>query len=220
MRPLRRRRLPTVRRMSARAARGSATAEGAIAQPARIRREPQAFKTARALRPGAGIVARLEAQRPARVRTQSLGHDWRIHMAKLRTPANVLALTGAFRHNPSRTRQDAEGNRRLNRRRPKHLPAEFGEAWDHIVSRLPKVALFSCDELTIECACMLLTAFRESRDLKVARELRGWLGELGFSPRARTHLVAAPPTKRPGADDPLARVLPLNGQPVPFPDAP
>src|SRR5687768_2832665 len=121
-------------------------------------------------------------------------------MAKLRTPANVLALAGAYRHNPSRRREDPVGNRPLNPRRPKHLPVEYEAAWRDIVSRLPKVALFSCDELTIECACMLLTSFRESRDLKVARELRGWLGELGFSPRARTHLVAAAPTRRSSAD--------------------
>ena len=36
-------------------------------------------------------------------------------MARLRTPAKVLQLAGAYRHNPARTRRDAEGNRAQRR---------------------------------------------------------------------------------------------------------
>jgi hypothetical protein len=75
------------------------------------------------------------------------------------------------------------------------LPVECEVAWRQIVSRLPQVAVYSCDELAVEVAARLLTDWRSTADVRVARELRSWLVELGFSPRARTNLATAGPSR-------------------------
>ena len=124
-----------------------------------------------------------------------------------REPAEVLALRGSFKRNPRRTRRDAAGNAPLSRHAPAHLPADCQTAWEQIVERLPLVAIYSADEFCVEIAATLLTHWRESRDLKVVRELRAYLVELGLSPKARTHLVAVPPAKPSDKEKPWAEFL-------------
>jgi hypothetical protein len=116
-------------------------------------------------------------------------------MARPRTPAAVLELRGSFRKDPQRRRIDAEGNRPLNPRRPRHLPPECGPAWTQIVRSMPRISTFDCDGIAIETAARLLTTWRSTGDLRTARELRAWLVVLGFSPRARTHLAALAPER-------------------------
>ena len=114
-------------------------------------------------------------------------------MPKPRTPANVLELRGAFRKDPQRRRTDARGVDPFNTEPPVTLPQEAVAAWHELVTRLPTAQWFSCDEHTLEVCAALLAKFRTSADLKVATELRAWLGKAGLTPTDRLKLTPAAP---------------------------
>lgn len=124
-------------------------------------------------------------------------------MARPRTPAKILELRGAFVAHPERHRVDAEGVAPFNREPPAHLPSECTRAWRWIVERLPNVTLYSTDEIAVEIAARLLAQYWLSGDLGALKELRAWLGKLGFSPQDRARLPAAPTLPASGGFDDL-----------------
>lgn len=124
-------------------------------------------------------------------------------MVRPRTPAKLLELRGAFVAHPERRRVDAEGVAPFNREPPAHLPAECTRAWRWITDRLPKVALYSTDEIAVEIAARLLAQYWLGGDMSVLKELRAWLGPLGFTPRDRCNLPSSPTTAQPSAFDDL-----------------
>lgn len=120
-------------------------------------------------------------------------------MARPRTPSNVLELRGAFKNHPARKRKDAEGAGPFDQAPPTHLPAAIAPAWKYLVARLPKAALTSSDEVAVEAAAWCLAGVWQLADmggpinpgfLKLAAELRQWLGKLGMTPVDRTRIAA------------------------------
>jgi hypothetical protein len=116
-------------------------------------------------------------------------------MARPRKPANVLEFNGAFKKDPARRRKDAEGGGPFCPQLPAHLPQDVERAWYYLVARLPRVALYNSDEVAVEIAAKLLTAFWATNDLEVVKELRQWLGKLGMTPGDRTKIPAQAPTE-------------------------
>jgi len=114
-------------------------------------------------------------------------------MARPRQPAKILDLRGAFAKNPARRREDAEGDKPFNSDPPAHLPEGAVRAWRYVVERLPKVAMFNCDEIAVEIAATLLAQFWLSRDIDTLKELRQWLAKLGMTPVDRTKIPPADP---------------------------
>lgn len=123
-------------------------------------------------------------------------------MARPRTPSNVLELRGAFDRHPERQRKDARGAGPFQSEPPEHLPQTALRAWRWIVDRLPAVAVYSTDEIAVEIAARLLAGWWETGDLATLRELRPWLGKLGFTPQDRANLPSAGPTIR---ENPFSR---------------
>ena len=116
-------------------------------------------------------------------------------MARPRTPSNILKLRGAFETHPERTREDAPGSAPFSLEPPQHLPQECVRAWRYIAERLPKVVLYSADELAVEVAARQLTIYWLTGDKDAEKALRHWLAKLGFSPVDRTRLTPAPNVK-------------------------
>ena len=114
-------------------------------------------------------------------------------MGRPRTPSNVLELRGAFKKNPARRRKDAEGAAPFCEQPPPHLPAGAVPAWNYIASRLPRISLYSCDEIAVEVAARLLAAYWLNGDLKIQSELRLWLAKLGMTPGDRTKIPPKEP---------------------------
>jgi phage terminase small subunit len=117
-------------------------------------------------------------------------------MARPRTPATILNLRGAFDKDPQRKREDAEGAGPFETDPPTHLAQEVVPAWRYIVSRLPKVALSSSDEIAVEMAARLLAWYWLTGSLDHAKELRQWLAQLGMTPAARTKIPPAKPGEK------------------------
>ena len=113
-------------------------------------------------------------------------------MSRQRVPAKILELRGAFKAHPERRRQDAEGAGAFDPQPPAHLPAAVVPAWQYIVARLPKVAVYESDAVTVEMAARLLAQCWLSPDVGALRELRQWLSALGMSPQSRTKIPPAP----------------------------
>lgn len=112
-------------------------------------------------------------------------------MGRPKTPSNVLELRGSFKKNPHRTRKDAEGAGEFNAEPPTHMPQEAVPAWNWLVERLPRVTLYNTDEVSVEIAARLLARYWLTQEVSTLKELRAWLMELGFSPKARTNLPPA-----------------------------
>jgi phage terminase small subunit len=121
-----------------------------------------------------------------------------------------LELRGAFQTHPERRRTDAEGAAPFDREPPQHLPQECTRAWRWIVERLPRVALYSTDEIAVEISARLLAKYWLAGELDALKELRQWLGKLGFTPQDRAQLPGVPPERRPNPFDALKS---LDGEP-------
>jgi hypothetical protein len=117
-------------------------------------------------------------------------------MSRPRTPSNILQLRGSFAAHPERKRSDPPGGAPFNERPPEHLPRDAVPAWNWIVARLPRVAVYNTDEIAVEVAACLLSRWWAGGQLDTLKELRFWLGKLGFSPQDRTHLAEAPKAPR------------------------
>lgn len=116
-------------------------------------------------------------------------------MGRPRTPSNVLELRGAFKKNPARRRKDAEGSAPFCENPPAHLPQGAVPAWNYLVSRLPRIALYNCDEIAVEIAARQLAGYWLTGDPDTVKELRQWLAKLGMFPVDRAKL----PSKEPEA---------------------
>lgn len=120
-------------------------------------------------------------------------------MGRPRTPSNVLELRGAFKKNPARRRKDPEGSAPFCENPPQHLPQGAVPAWNYLVARLPRIALYNCDEIAVELAARQLAAYWLTGDQDALKELRQWLAKLGMFPVDRAKL---PPTEPESAKDP------------------
>lgn len=109
-------------------------------------------------------------------------------MARPRKPTNVLELTGAFKKNPQRSRQDAEAAGELTAP-PDHINGAVLHAWNEIVRYAPLSVLTESDRLSIELAANLLAQFREDpvefTAAKLVR-LEALLGKFGMTPADRS----------------------------------
>jgi len=114
-------------------------------------------------------------------------------MARPRTPSNVLELRGAFKKHPARRRKDPEGTAPFCESPPAHLPQGAVLAWGWVVARLPRIALYNCDEVAVEMAARLLAAYWLTSDIDTLKELRQWLGKLGMFPVERAKIPAKEP---------------------------
>jgi len=125
-------------------------------------------------------------------------------MARPRKPTNVLELTGAFKKNPQRARQDAETAGELSAP-PKHINGPVLNAWKEIVKYAPLQVLTESDRLSIELAANLLAQFRadpvEFTAAKLVR-LEALLGKFGMTPADRAKVSG--PKKEPPKGNPFA----------------
>lgn len=124
-------------------------------------------------------------------------------MSRPREPAAILELRGAFRANPQRRRQDAEGAGAFQPDPPAHLPQDIVPAWTYVVARVPKIALSSSDEVLVEEAAALLAglwslrarlgalAVTTAEHGRMAALLLRHLEQLGMTPRGRASFTAA-----------------------------
>ena len=118
-------------------------------------------------------------------------------MARPRTSAKILELRGAFKANPQRRREDAEGAGPFEKDPPAEMPADVVPTWRAIVERLPKIVLTSSDEFAVEQAAYCLSGIRQLGPMaalhpgfgKLSAELRQWLIQLGMTPQARTKIA-------------------------------
>lgn len=114
-------------------------------------------------------------------------------MARPRTPSNVLELRGAFKKHPARRRKDPEGSAPFRESAPPHLPQAAVAAWQYVVARLPRIALFNCDEIAVEMAARQLASYWLTGDQDTLKELRQWLAKLGMFPVDRAKLAPKEP---------------------------
>jgi len=109
-------------------------------------------------------------------------------MARPRKPTNVLELTGAFKKNPLRRREDAEPAGELSAA-PPHISGAVLHAWNDIAQYAPCDVLTDSDRITLELAANLLAQFRadpvEFPGAKLAR-LEAMLGKFGMTPADRS----------------------------------
>lgn len=109
-------------------------------------------------------------------------------MARPRKPTNVLELTGAFKKDPQRRRQDAESVGALTAP-PDHINGGVLNAWNDVVKYAPLEVLTDSDRLSVELAANLLAQFRndpvEFPAAKLAR-LEALLGKFGMTPADRS----------------------------------
>jgi hypothetical protein len=111
-------------------------------------------------------------------------------MGRPRTPSNVLELRGAFKKNPARRRKDAEGGSPFCQDPPMHMPQGAVPAWNYLVARLPRIALYNSDEIAVELAARQLATYWLTGDADTLKELRQWLAKLGMFPVDRTKIPA------------------------------
>lgn len=108
-------------------------------------------------------------------------------MARPRKPTNVLEMSGAFKKDPQRKRQDAETSGPLGKA-PSHINGAVLNAWNEIVKSAPREVLTGSDALAIEVAANLLAQFRddpvEFPAAKLVR-LEALLGKFGMTPADR-----------------------------------
>lgn len=64
-----------------------------------------------------------------------------------------------------------------------------------MVARLPRIALYNCDEIAVEIAARQLASYWLTGSEETLKELRQWLSKLGMFPVDRAKL----PAKEPGA---------------------
>ncbi|MGA4634530.1 hypothetical protein ACPA5B_11680 [Pseudomonas solani] len=112
-------------------------------------------------------------------------------MARPRKPTNVLELTGAFKKNPNRTREDAQTAGALSAP-PDHLNGGALHAWKEIAAFAPLDVLTDSDRLALEIAAQLLFQFRENPvefpATKLVR-LEALLGKFGMTPADRAKVA-------------------------------
>lgn len=108
-------------------------------------------------------------------------------MGRPRKPTNVLEMSGAFKKDPQRKRQDAETSGPLGKA-PPHINGAVLNAWNEIVKSAPREVLTGSDALAIEVAANLLAQFRddpiEFPAAKLVR-LEALLGKFGMTPADR-----------------------------------
>ena len=108
-------------------------------------------------------------------------------MARPRKPTNVLEMSGAFKKDPQRKRQDAETAGPLGNA-PAHINGAVLNAWNEIVKSAPREVLTGSDALAIEVAANLLAQFRENPvEFPAAKlvRLEALLGKFGMTPADR-----------------------------------
>ena len=109
-------------------------------------------------------------------------------MARPRKPTNVLELTGAFKKDPQRKREDAQAAGELTDA-PPHINGAVLHAWNEIVKYAPLQVLTESDRLSIELAANLLAQFRDNpiefTAAKLVR-LEALLGKFGMTPADRS----------------------------------
>ncbi|HEN8733336.1 TPA: hypothetical protein U8207_001723 [Pseudomonas putida] len=109
-------------------------------------------------------------------------------MARPRKPTNVLELTGAFKKDPQRRREDAEPVGELTAP-PAHINGAVLHAWKEIAKYAPRDVLTNSDRLTLELAANLLAQFRTNPlDFPAAKlvRLEAMLGKFGMTPADRS----------------------------------
>lgn len=104
-------------------------------------------------------------------------------MARPRKPTNVLELTGAFKKDPQRRREDAEPVGELTAP-PAHINGAVLHAWKEIAKYAPRDVLTNSDRLSLELAANLLAQFRnDPLDFPAAKlvRLEAMLGKFGMT---------------------------------------
>lgn len=130
-------------------------------------------------------------------------------MARPRKSAVVLQMSGAFKANPRRAREDLPGAAPSDLIPPSNLTQDEVKAWHYLVDRLPKVALTRSEELSVESAVRLFArqrAMKSSHEdfLKVTQLLLTHLTALGMTLASRAKL-GSPPSGE-GKANPFARI--------------
>ena len=116
-------------------------------------------------------------------------------MARPRKPTAVLALKGAFAHDPQRSR-DAEPVPTASIGDP---PDGFDvvkvKAWAEVVSIAPPGVLYNSDRLALEMLVCLLVEFRSNpngfHQAKLGR-LESLCGKFGMTPSDRSKIIVKP----------------------------
>lgn len=130
-------------------------------------------------------------------------------MPRARKPTNVLALSGAFKHNPKRgeARKDEPKPTEGIGEPPEHLDQAAAECWREIVGLAHAGTLSSSDRLILEHGSNLLAQLRASNWLAhptVLLRFEAFLTKLGLTPADRSRVSV----KKPGSNaDPLDEFL-------------
>lgn len=128
------------------------------------------------------------------------------HMPKPRTPTNVLALKGAFAHNPDRGRARAAEPEPVGEigDPPDHLDELARDAWRELVKHAHAGVLCAADRPFMEYAAKVWAQIKASPEVdpKLGIRFESIIGRLGMSPADRSKVSAIKP--RDGKDDPLA----------------
>ena len=118
-------------------------------------------------------------------------------MARPRTPTNVLAMKGAFKKNPNRTRTDPLTPGPIGRA-PAWLSDDEKKIWREVVRIAPAGVLTRSDRIALE---ELVSLIHERRtclaDMSGAKRqlLRTYLGAFGLTAADRARINVSPPRK-------------------------
>jgi hypothetical protein len=84
------------------------------------------------------------------------------------------------------------------------MPQGAVPAWNYIVARLPRIALYNSDEIAVELAARQLATYWLTGDEDTLKELRQWLSKLGMFPGDRAKIPAREAEQ---SEDPADRYL-------------
>ena len=126
-------------------------------------------------------------------------------MARPRKTTNVLALNGAFKHDPSRGRARADEPVPVGdlTEPPPEMPEDVAVRWREIVSLAHKGVLCEVDALIIEQTAYLLHLLRTEKwnvPAPIMGRYEACLGKLGMTPADRSRVQVR---KSSTAADPL-----------------
>jgi len=119
-------------------------------------------------------------------------------MPRNRKPSKLLELTGAYKKNPQRQRQDAEPAGELQGP-PPHLTDKVLDCWHELAQAAPPGVITESDRFGLEIAACLLAEFRQApADITAARlsRLESILSKFGMAPADRSRVIAHNPQSK------------------------
>jgi phage terminase small subunit len=116
-------------------------------------------------------------------------------MARPRKPTAVLELTGAFKKDPQRKRENEPQPNGPLGEEPLHFDEELAAIWRELVAMVPARVLALSDRWLVELACRTMQQVRKGTALAAERNLLlSCLSRMGLTPADRSK-IAVPQEK-------------------------